>query len=414
MEPPDILFPECEYPATHALDMSQVDLERYEIGKILSREIRKLFRFLTSEMNLDPLFESQYMRVYEVACSLGFTLPSWCPKISSFFQNLSEFLLVRFILKESDGNMQYEYSTNLTNILSDSSREHIHTSCPFHMEDNFTHCFMTMLASLTQSLDSTSTILFQNAVCALLHDIGKGNTRCLMSKKNGYNRVSYPCHCLAGSIILRHMWGDHFSKWFNDVEWDLMCDTILYHMCGYNRDPDVICLTLLAHLPTPLRAQLEQLGRADVRGALPMQSFISQVPCLADDQKSLNELLLKASDVTSFEGLLSGKLFAPMNPPLKGVFIVLMGTSACGKSHTANLIRTTLVEHGVCDDLIHHLQRDKFIINEGARLLGKISSDTSYSEAYAEITRVHEQDVLQGREGIKPKVSILLIFLYYH
>lgn len=103
-------------------------------------------------------------------------------------------------------------------------------------------------------------------------------------------------------------------------------------------------------------------------------------------------------------GLLSGKLFGTKSPPLKGVFIALMGTSGCGKSHTIGLIRRSLVEKGVREDLIHHLQRDEFIVKEGARLLGKNITDVSYSEAYSEINRVQEQDLLQGREGIKSKV----------
>jgi hypothetical protein len=81
-----------------------------------------------------------------------------------------------------------------------------------------------------------------------------------------------------------------------------------------------------------------------------------------------------------------------------------MGTSGCGKSHTIGLIRQGLVEKGVREELIHHLQRDEFIVKEGARLLGKNATDVSYSEAYNEVNRVQEQDLLQGNEGIKSKV----------
>ena len=121
-----------------------------------------------------------------------------------------------------------------------------------------------------------------------------------------------------------------------------------------------------------------------------------------------NMLLLKVGvsghSSSRLLGLLSGKLFGTKSPPLKGVFIALMGTSGCGKSHTVGLIRQSLLEKGVREDLIHHLQRDEFIVNEGARLLGKNVTDVSYSEAYSEINRVQEQDLLQGREGIKSKV----------
>jgi hypothetical protein len=129
--------------------------------------------------------------------------------------------------------------------------------------------------------------------------------------------------------------------------------------------------------------------------------------------RSLSPLKVGVSPVAdltcahSLTGLLSGKLFGTKSSPLKGVFIVLMGTSGCGKSHTIRLIQQTLVEKGVREELIHHLQRDEFIVKEGARLLGKDITDVSYSEAYNEITRVHEQDLLQGNEGIKSKVHNL-------
>jgi dephospho-CoA kinase len=90
---------------------------------------------------------------------------------------------------------------------------------------------------------------------------------------------------------------------------------------------------------------------------------------------------------------------------MKGVFIVLMGTSGCGKSHTADLIRSYFVGRGVRDDLIHHLQRDQYIIKEGAKLLGRDLKDVSYGEAYEEITRVHEREIALGNDGIKAKVQ---------
>lgn len=89
-----------------------------------------------------------------------------------------------------------------------------------------------------------------------------------------------------------------------------------------------------------------------------------------------------------------------------------MGTSACGKSTTARVIHTTLVQKGVGDHFIHHLQRDQFILNEGARILGKEPSNTSYTEAYEEISRVHEEDIRLGREGIKSKVLACVNFYF--
>jgi thymidylate kinase len=91
---------------------------------------------------------------------------------------------------------------------------------------------------------------------------------------------------------------------------------------------------------------------------------------------------------------------------MKGVFIVLMGTSGCGKSHTAKLIRSHLLARGVREDLIHHLQRDEYILKEGAKLLARDLKDVSYADAYEEISRVHEREIAQGNEGIKAKVHL--------
>jgi hypothetical protein len=296
------LFPDCHYPPVHSVEMNKEDMEKYILVISVSREVRQLFRMLVQGM-VSENFEAQYTNICNMVNPLAWKMPQWCPILQDFFCSLKEFLAVTFLVKESDGVVQHQYSTNLAAILSNSAIDHIHSLCPFHMEDNFTHCFMTMASILTNFLETLPpSALFQRGVCALFHDIGKGNTMCVTHKKNGSSIVSYPCHCLAGSIILRHIWGSHFSRWFNPNEWDLMCDTILYHMCGCNRDPDALCMTLLAHLPQSLLLELYALAQADVRGALPLQNFLSNVSCLADNDEARNDLESKAEKSVSFEG----------------------------------------------------------------------------------------------------------------
>jgi hypothetical protein len=50
---------------------------------------------------------------------------------------------------------------------------------------------------------------------------------------------------------------------------------------------------------------------------------------------------------------------------LRGVLIVLMGQSACGKGHTANAIKAELLDSGVQAGAIRHLQRDEYIVATG-------------------------------------------------
>jgi hypothetical protein len=297
------LFPDCTYPSVHAPEMSAEDMQNYQFVHSISRDVRTFFRLLIQgdfEIDIEGFYKSLLLSAH----SLAWKMPEWCPPIKQFFCSLKDFLIVRFLVRESDGVMQEEHTTNLAEILSSSASEHIHSLCPFHLEDNFTHCFMTMTATLFHSFESASPYsLFQKGVCALLHDIGKPNTACVSKKKNGTSIVAYPCHCLAGSIILRHIWGTHFSSWFDMNEWDLMCDAILYHMCGCNRDPDPLCAVFLAHLPTNLRDELYDLARADIRGALPLEHFITKTPCLADDLEARNDVESRAStgDYSSFE-----------------------------------------------------------------------------------------------------------------
>jgi hypothetical protein len=296
------LFPDCHYPPVHSTEMNTEDLEKYARVVTVSREVRQMFRMLVQGLVAEE-FEAQYMNICNLVSPLTWKMPEWCQVLQEFFYNLKEFLTTPFLIKESDGFVQQEYSTNLATVLSSSAVDHIHSLCPFHMEDNFTHCFMTMTSILTNFLHILPPYaLFQKGICALFHDIGKGNTMCVTNKKNGVSIVGYPCHCLAGSIILRHLWGSHFTRWFDTNEWDLMCDTILYHMCGCNRDPDALCMTLLAHLPQNLLSELFALAQADVRGAFPLQNFISNVPCLADNDEARNDLESNAEKSVSFEG----------------------------------------------------------------------------------------------------------------
>lgn len=73
-------------------------------------------------------------------------------------------------------------------------------------------------------------------------------------------------------------------------------------MCGYNRDPDALCMTFLAHLPQDLRSELHALAQADVRGALPLANFITNEPCLADNDEACRNLESNTEKYASFEG----------------------------------------------------------------------------------------------------------------
>jgi hypothetical protein len=287
-------FPECKYEGGDGFVGE--DATVFRVTKELSVLCRELFTNLVKK-DFDRVALS-YAIIQSAFDEISEPSPcDWNDSMDRFFLKLSDFLLVEFPVKESKEGLQWEYDTSAARILSDACSEHTHAGCPFHVEDNFTHCCMCMIRILSRYDEFTEDELFQKAICALFHDIGKLNT--LTMAKNG--NVGYPCHCLAGSITLRHMWGAHFLPWFSADEYDRMCDTVLYHMCGLNRDPTAVTITGISLLPSDLRTDLCHLARADVSGAFPRRSFLSDAPCLADDAAGL-KAMEELSSVCSLTG----------------------------------------------------------------------------------------------------------------
>lgn len=278
------MFPDCEYVLT-AASLSGEDEVVYRAVQQLAKTCRSLFKELVigDITRVAAVYNDIHTHFPDIS-----ELPPcpWSPELEIFFTSLAEFLNVKFIAKESNESQQREYETSAAEILSRSCSEHTHAGCPYHLEDNFTHCCMCMLRILSRHHSFNERDLFRKGVCALFHDIGKQNTHTASS--NG--RVGYPCHCLAGSITLRHMWGSHYLPWFSADEYDAMCDLVLYHMCGMNMGPSPISITGLSMLPAALRADLGDLAIADRTGAFPERAHLSDVLCLAEDEVALAEM----------------------------------------------------------------------------------------------------------------------------
>jgi hypothetical protein len=293
----EIPFRMCEYDLD-GLTLSELDRQSLVTIKLMAELVRDFFRSLLGEHFL--LDHETYNKLKELATvlaqrtSIHWALPNLCVAIEDFFRSLRNFLRVPFYVRQSDGTTQTEKETCLAKILSDTSSHHIHYKCSFHMEDNLTHGFMTMMSMLNRHDEGiwTPYQLFQKAVCGLLHDIGKLNTLAYGKQKDPDKvRVSYPCHCLAGSIILRHIWGTHYQQWYTSDEWDLLCDAVLHHMCGANKEYTPLSVVFLSMLEERLRIELYDLALADVRGAAPEEIFQGGSPtCLADDTRALMQI----------------------------------------------------------------------------------------------------------------------------
>lgn len=383
------LFPMCEYPEMCG-DVSVHD----KISHACTIELAKLSRSLLSVTLNTQRVEELYNKISECLVTMDRPpLAPWGVNHVEFFTNLHAFLTIPFTVKECDSKecTQRDVTTDLLHVLSDSGIHHIHAGCPFHIEDNLTHCVHAMLRAIGIHIDESFDAMFRKGVTALLHDIAKGCTL-LISGKN----VAFPAHGIGGSITCRHIWNTGFLRWFTSDQWDHLCDVICFHMYGCSRDPAQVNVDAISRLPSDLRSSLCELSRADRGGGIPLEAFAHTVPFLGEGMSG-KQMLDEAAEIT-LDGFME-------TYSLRGVYISLVGGSAQGKSRTAEYIIERLTAKGVSPDRIHHFQRDEFILATGRKLLG--NADATYIEAYAEVERVNAENRAAGKSGptIKQQIS---------
>ena len=208
--------------------------------------------------------------------------------------------------------------------------------CRFHQFDVLTHCVITALRTLESPLedDKAQARLF---VTALVHDMGKAPTQVV--KKNG---ISFPSHCLYGAARLREMWCKDYGTWFTESEWELMSDTVLYHMCTPCHDT---AIAVYRALPPKLQENMKLLHKADKAGDVPYGP-------ICHPTKQWN------GDVSL------------ANLPLRGVIFMLVGYSGQGKTTLAKYIAERLTAMNVP---VRVFTRDLFML-EVARTIDELAT----------------------------------------
>ena len=348
------VFPECVFPEGTPVDV-----------RTFSQAARELLRAIRDPSQLlDP-----YITIAQVMGLKGVRLPQFGPEVLHFFAELGAFITTPFLSLNRKKGVQAMTTTSFAEMMASASADHIHCGCPYHQEDWLSHLVAAMMASLAEGIEGRLPFdeLFRRAVTALLHDIGKPATT--VHFKNG--NVGFPAHALSGALTLMHCDVRKFSRWFTPEQWGLMCTSVLMHMCGASYPISVEVNSMFATLPLDVRAELYALSRADKGGAFPIKP-------------GNDDFLGTRRDVQEQIG--SSDLPAFMDAhALNRVFIRMMGTSAQGKSRLANEIIADLVAKGIDRSRILHVMRDSYIVNAGAKLLGKNPTDTTYEEAYAAV-----------------------------
>lgn len=385
------LFPDCVYPPV-GTDIIHNDKLRYECAENLGKISREILR---KAFNGESVESSYFDFSSQLAIFGGKSLSKWREMYADFFVELGCFLRVEFEVKRCDAKAitQNDEVVSLGKMISDLGTEHIHASCPFHLEDNVCHCTCAMLRAINNYNDGDLMGMCREGFTGLLHDIAKKN--CTIKSSTS---ISYPAHCIGGSIILRHCWNTGFSKWFTKDQYDMMCDIVCYHMCGCNSQPHEYKIDTITRFPVDVQEGLRRLAIADRGGAIPLVKFSDDSSIAESDELWGN---MQSINMTLQEFMAKYEM--------RGVYISLMGCSAQGKSYTANYIRKRLIELGVDENRIIHVQRDECIMYIGRILLN--NPDATYREAYYEIERVNKDNRAKNIPGptIKQKISDRMI-----
>ena len=358
-------FPDCIYPPIEITTNDNNKL-RHECAIILGKISRIVLRKTCSNESIESSY-SDFSS--ELAKFGGDTLAEWRDIYTEFFNELCIFLKTEFMVKYCDAKsaIQHDTTTSLGKIISDLSTDHIHASCPFHLEDNVCHCICAMFRAINNYKGDNLMEICREGFTALLHDIAKKNCTIRSSKS-----VSYPAHCIGGSIMLRHCWNNGFLKWFTKDQYDMMCDIVCYHMCGCNSAPHEYKTDTIRRFPSHIQEGLRRLAIADHGGAIPLAEFIENSSIASSDELWQN---MKSIDMSITDFMTKYNM--------KGVYISLIGGSAQGKSHTAMYIMDKLSSLGVSKDKMVYISRDESILYFGRQLLN--NPNATYREAYNEI-----------------------------
>lgn len=267
---------------------------------------------------------------------------------------------------------QIETTSTWGKIFDEIRKKHYHTeivgksvhTCP-HAESLYDHLVSACEHAWLFTPNEADRV--KNALCALLHDIGKVGTLSTFSR-DGNSHTSFKGHSLCGGAMIRCLYNDELHRVFGltRADWEDIALCADCHMCGYfptsSRDIASLNINTFQIQPPSVKAMLGVLRHSDQHGKTPH-------PDKVDEYKFECETCVTTHDefVTAIHTPFSASEFVrSMNPGVNGIMIILQGLSGGGKTTVARLLAESFG-----NEKLVVVTRDDIITRVASRRLGK-------------------------------------------
>lgn len=292
--------------------------------------------------------------------------------------------LTAFLKMLQEVYAQHECEYSLLDVFGQFAHLHVHgadspkevamgCNCPYHDESLVVHLVRAFLLSVQTHVSAVTVVynedgtmsdaflsLFQKAVTALLHDVGKPSTRIAGKSTAFHTHGEEGAHMLNILYDGANLHDGGFNRWFPSPEdWCDMTAVVELHMEGCNMSPSSNRACLLAVRLSAMENGPKILDLLCVLARVDKSSAFSQIPTgliMADDLPSVETTLSLLRDGPKAI-LEAGRAYGTLGR----MIIKLDGPSCSGKSTLARMIRDMFMEQGITcvivsrDDVIREL-----------------------------------------------------------
>ena len=316
---------------------------------------------------------------------------------TNVLDNVHKFLCIETEYTHTQNGVQERCTIMMADLLMSMATANYHNTetvkCKYHQESLLSHSILAMLKCIeVMPIGHSLEFKTRVAITALFHDIGK--IECHRIHKNG---ITYAFHGECGAAILQLLWSPNFKEFFTEKEWSNSCTAIKLHMCGYHcKDYDdketIQKMNLLREAPIEVKEILHWLMYGDECGK------VSECTSTVEEVIGLMYLFKKAIE-PEFD------IFNVFDHC--GTLIKLCGSSCTGKSYTANLIKNYLIDNGLNENMVIHIDRDHIMSNVVLRHMNLPPLLTKpHSSQYLDLYTYYKQHNL--REQVDNEVRKLI------